>query len=103
METLLGLWNWLEAQGLAGDVTQWVVGLLTGIPFAGGVIGAVIGIFKPSAAYKLGKKWGLWISTNARKIPVVGKFWELFEDRLLGGIALIFNGIKDGANEDDKK
>lgn len=102
-EFIQGVWAWLEAQGLAGDITQWITGVLLGVPFLGGLIGGVIGIFKPSAAYKLGKGWGLSISTFMRKIPGIGLMWEFYEDNILGGFVELFKGIKAGADEDDKK
>jgi len=103
MEILTALLAWLQDQGLAGDIANWGLNILVGIPFLGGLIGGVIGIFKPSAAYKLGKGWGLSISTFMRKIPGIGLMWEFYEDNILGGFVELFKGIKAGADEDDKK
>ena len=85
------------------SLTQWLSGLIVGIPFVGSLFTGILAVSKPSSGKALGSKCGLPISTFMRKIPIIGKFWEFIEDRVFNFFIDFFTAAKKSADKDDKK
>ena len=95
------------------NVLQWLGATVAGVPYVGGVLSVVLGIFTKKGkgpepwkrfpvVFKTGSSWGVAISKKMRGVPVIGPVWEFGEDYILGPPVALFYGIFVGANKDDK-
>jgi hypothetical protein len=71
----------------------------------GALIAALVGtlfvVFMPNTkAYAFGQKLGRKLSAAGRR-ALKAETWEKIENNLTGTVIAMFNGIKDGADEDD--
>jgi len=92
--------DWSQAAEIIKGIGA-VVGVVTGLPIAG--ILSLFGIakFTPNKVLlSWGRMIGRWISKTGRaKFGVTS--WESIEPGLLGGIASIAEGIRQGAAQDN--
>jgi hypothetical protein len=67
------------------------------------LVGTLFVVFIPNAkAYAFGQGLGRKLSLAGRK-ALKAETWEKIENNLTGTVIAMFNGIKDGADEDDGK
>ncbi|MCB2199669.1 hypothetical protein KQI63_09705 [bacterium] len=112
MDQVLGwlgqAWQWMEAQGIAGDILQGISGTVLAIPYVGSLLGLVFGLRPADAWERAGDTWGLKISQFMRRVPVIGPVWEFVEDpvfdlaiRVTDNIGRFLRRAKQSANKDD--